>query len=159
MPLILLEDFPWKLFEWWDCDWESIRMRSVVIQFVVFKDIHAAVRMVEQVVGVAAHNQSSSHGVGMGSHDQGWSHKSFTEFQDLDIRFAKIDTDLVWRFNMVFSDPLTKLLLKFFNLLRRMPESALIIRTGGIVSAPDCRNVHHFRSFLDVEKEKLNIMV
>lgn len=46
-------------------------MGSVVIQFVVFKDIHAAVRMVEQVVGVAAHNQSSSHGVGMGSHDQG----------------------------------------------------------------------------------------
>ena len=31
-------------------------MRSVVIQFVVFKDIHAAVRMVEQVVRVAAHN-------------------------------------------------------------------------------------------------------
>ena len=50
---------------------KSIRMRSVVIQFVVFKDIHAAVRMVEQVVGVAAHNQSSSHGMGMGSHDQG----------------------------------------------------------------------------------------
>ena len=39
-------------------------MGSVVIQFVVFKDIHAAVRMVEQVVRVAAHNQSSSHGVG-----------------------------------------------------------------------------------------------
>ena len=46
-------------------------MRSVVIQFVVFKDIHAAVSMVEQVVGVAAHNQSSRHGVGMGGHDQG----------------------------------------------------------------------------------------
>ena len=46
-------------------------MGSVVVQFVVFKDIHAAVRMVEQVVGVAAHNQSPSHGVGMGSHDQG----------------------------------------------------------------------------------------
>ena len=46
-------------------------MGSVVIQFVVFKDIHAAVRMVEQVVRVAADNQSSSHGVGMGGHDQG----------------------------------------------------------------------------------------
>ena len=47
-------------------------MGSVVIQFVIFfMDIHAAVCMVEQVVGVAAHNQSSSHGVGMGSHDQG----------------------------------------------------------------------------------------
>ena len=50
---------------------KSIRVGSVVIQFLVFKDIHAAVRMVEQVVRVAAHNQSSSHGVGMGSHDQG----------------------------------------------------------------------------------------
>ena len=46
-------------------------MGSVVIQCVVFKDIHAAVCMVEQLVGVAAHNQSSSHGVGMGGHDQG----------------------------------------------------------------------------------------
>ena len=46
-------------------------MESVVIQFVIFKDIHAAVCMVEQVVGVAAHNQTSSHGVGMGSHEQG----------------------------------------------------------------------------------------
>ena len=46
-------------------------MGSVVIQCVVFKDINAAVRMVEQVVGVATHNQLSSHGVGMGSHDQG----------------------------------------------------------------------------------------
>ena len=55
-------------------------MGSVVIQFVVFEDIHAAVRMVEQVVGVGAHNQSSPHSVGMGSHDQGLSHKSFTEF-------------------------------------------------------------------------------
>ena len=45
-------------------------MGSVVIQFVVFKNIHAAVSMVEQIVGVAAHNQSSSHGVGMGSFDQ-----------------------------------------------------------------------------------------
>ena len=36
-------------------------MGLVVIQFVVFKDIHAAVCMMEQVVGVAAHNQSSSH--------------------------------------------------------------------------------------------------
>ena len=34
-----------------------------------FKDIYAAVRMVEQLVRVAAHNQSSSNGVGMGSHD------------------------------------------------------------------------------------------
>ena len=42
-----------------------------VVQFVVFKDIHAEMCMVEQVVRVAAHNQSSSHGVGMGSHDQG----------------------------------------------------------------------------------------
>ena len=45
-------------------------MGSVVIQFVVFEDIHAEVRMVKQVVSVAAHNQSSSHGVGMGSHDR-----------------------------------------------------------------------------------------
>ena len=46
-------------------------MGSVVIQFVVFKDINAAMCMVEHVVRVAAHNQSSSHGVGTGSHDKG----------------------------------------------------------------------------------------
>ena len=46
-------------------------MGSAVIQFVVFDDIHAKVPMVEQLVRVAAHNQSSGHGVRMGNHDKG----------------------------------------------------------------------------------------
>ena len=50
--------------------------------------------MVQQIIGVAAHDQTTSSGMGVGGHDQGRGHQPLTKVKDLDEGFAEINMNL-----------------------------------------------------------------